>query len=46
MVGGIASFALAAYIFNNLWIGTLFPFIGADKWIDGHLGLLEPREIK
>lgn len=50
MIGGIALFALAVYIFNNLWIGTLFALIGGlgigfptDKWIDGHLRRLRIR---
>ncbi|MDP5338596.1 MAG: hypothetical protein NWQ28_08495 [Nodularia sp. (in: cyanobacteria)] len=50
MVSGITSFTLALYIFNDLWIGTLFFLIGGfgvgiiiDQWMDGHLRQLEPR---
>ncbi len=53
MVGGITSFALAAYIFKSLLIETLFFIIGSfgmgfltDKSLDGHLRRLEPSKAK
>jgi hypothetical protein len=53
MVGGITSFALAAYLLKDFLIGILFFIIGSfgigfitDKWLDGHLRRLEQREAK
>ncbi|MBW4543911.1 MAG: hypothetical protein KME25_05640 [Symplocastrum torsivum CPER-KK1] len=53
IVGGITSFALAAYILKHFLIGILFFIIGSfgivfitDKWLDGHLRRLEPSKAK
>ncbi|WP_323309766.1 hypothetical protein [Anabaena cylindrica] len=51
MTGAILGVVFAAYVFHIGWTGIVFLLIGGlavglplDKWMDGHLRRLEPRE--
>ncbi len=53
LLGGIVAATLSWYFFHNaliaslsVSIGGLFTGIPLDKWFDGHLRRLEPREAK
>jgi hypothetical protein len=51
ITGAILGVVFAAYVFHIGWTGIVFLLIGGlavglplDKWMDGHLRRLEPRE--
>lgn len=53
LLGGIVAVLLSSYFSSNILIAMIFFAIGGlfigipmDKWVDGHLRRLEPRETK